>query len=150
MNLALCFEKGRGVPLDRAEAERLYQLAARSVSAHALASASMYILDDVLTGSPHGMAPAVMRDPIHDAVYGLNLAARLGDRAAAEHLAMLAGRRDVTSVCCVGCGAARKLKTCSKCCVAHFCDKECSTRMWPAHKASCKVWHKDSGGRADD
>jgi TPR repeat protein len=40
VNLGLCYEKGRGVPLDRAEAERLYQFAARSVSAHALTSAS--------------------------------------------------------------------------------------------------------------
>jgi transcriptional regulator GlxA family with amidase domain len=85
-----------------------------------------------------------------DAVYHLNLAARLGDRAAAEYLALLAGRRDVTSACCVGCGASRKLKLCNKCRIALFCDMECTLRMWPAHKASCKAWRKDSGGKAQD
>jgi TPR repeat protein len=146
VNLGLCHEKGRGVPLDRAEAERLYQLTARSgsSSAHAPTSACICTLDGILAGLPHGMAPAETFKLIRDAVYSLNLAARLGDSAAAEHLAMLAGRRDVTSACCVGCGASRKLKTCSKCRVARFCDMECTARMWPAHKASCKAWRKDS------
>jgi hypothetical protein len=53
----------------------------------------MVILDDILTGTPRGIAPAVALDPIRDAVYDLNLAARLGDSAAAEHLASLAGSR---------------------------------------------------------
>jgi hypothetical protein len=44
----------------------------------------------------------------------------------------------------------RKLKTCSKCRVARFCDMECTVRMWPVHKASCKAWRKDSGGKAQD
>jgi TPR repeat protein len=149
-NLGLCFEKGRGVPLDRAEAERLYQLAARSGSAHARTSASIGILDDASVGASHGMAPAVALERIREAVYGLNLAARLRDSTAAEDLASLAGRRDMTSACCVGCGASRKLKTCSKCRVASFCDMECTARMWPAHKASCKAWRKDSGGQAEN
>jgi hypothetical protein len=70
-------------------------------------------------------------------VYELNLAARGGHVAAAQQLEALAGRRDVVSASCVGCGAVRKLKTCSKCRVARFCDTECTARMWPAHKASC-------------
>jgi transcriptional regulator GlxA family with amidase domain len=86
------------------------------------------------------MAPAVALELTHDAVDSLNLAARLGNSAAAEHLASLAGTREVTSACCVRCGASRKLKLCSKCRVAHFCDIECIARMWPAHKASCKAW----------
>jgi TPR repeat protein len=152
LNLGLCFEKGRGVPLDRAEAERLYQLTAHSGSAHTLTPASIPTLDIAIDGPPHGMAPAVALECIRDAVYDLNLVARLGDSAAAEHLASLAGRRDVTSVCCVGCGASRKLKVCSKCRVARLCDMECTVRMWPAHKASCKAWRNDatSGGKADE
>jgi TPR repeat protein len=139
-SLGLCFEKGRGVPLDSAEAERLCQVAARSGSAHVLTS--------LLIAISHGMAPAVSLEDTCDAVCRLNIAARLGDGAAAEHLATLAGRRDMMSACCVGCGASRKLKTCSKCCVARFCDMECTARMWPAHKASCKAWRKDSAGQA--
>jgi TPR repeat protein len=153
LSLGLCCEKGRGVPLDRAEAERLYQLVVQSGSAHAvraLTSASVGTLDGAVTGPSRGMAPAIAIQLTRDAVYDLNLAARLGDSTATEHLATLAGRRDVTSACCVGCGASRKLKTCSKCRVAHFCDMVCTARMWPAHKASCKVWRKDSGGQAED
>jgi hypothetical protein len=78
------------------------------------------------------------------AVYQLNLAARLGHVAAAQQLEALAGRRDVVTAFCVGCGAVRKLKTCSKCCIARFCDMECSARMWPAHKARCKAWRAES------
>jgi hypothetical protein len=95
------------------------------------------------------MAPAVALERTRDAVYDLNLAARLGNSAAAEHIASLAGRRDVTSACCVGCGASRKLKTCSKCSVARFWDMECTARMWPAHKASCKAWRKEGLHMAD-
>jgi hypothetical protein len=65
--------------------------------------------------------------------------------AAAQQLEALAGRREVVSACCVGCGAVRKLKTCSKCRVARFfCDMECTARMWPAHKASCKAWRAEA------
>jgi TPR repeat protein len=149
-NLGLCFEKGRRVPLDRAEAERLYQLAARSGSAHARTNAFISYLDDAIDGPPHGVAPALALDLTRDAVYELNLAARLGDSAAAEHLASLAGKRNTTSACCVSCGASRNLKTCSKCRVARFCNTECTARMWPAHKASCKAWRKDSSGQAED
>jgi hypothetical protein len=141
------------VPLDRAEAERLYQLAVRSGAAHAahaLTRASIGTLDGAVTGLSRGVAPAVAIQLTRDAVYGLNLAVRGGEIAAAEHLATLTGRRDVTSACCVGCGASRKLKTCSKCSVALFCDMECTTRMWPAHKASCKAWRKDPSGQAED
>jgi hypothetical protein len=63
---------------------------------------------------------------IRHAVYGLNLAARHGHIAAAKQLEALAGRRDVVVACCVGCGAVRKLETCSKCCIARFCDMECA------------------------
>jgi hypothetical protein len=79
-------------------------------------------------------------------VYQLNLAARLGHVTAAQQLEALAGRCNIVSACCVGCGTVRKLKTCSKCRVARFCDKECTARMWPAHKASCKAWRAESAG----
>jgi hypothetical protein len=86
------------------------------------------------------MAPAVALELTRDAVYGLNFAARLGDGAVAAHLVLLARTRNVTSVCCVGYGASRKLKLCSKRRVTRFYDMECTAHMWPAHKASCKAW----------
>jgi TPR repeat protein len=38
-----------------------------------------------------------------------------------------------------GHGIARKLKTCSKCRVARFCDMECTAHMCPAHMASSEL-----------
>jgi hypothetical protein len=92
--------------------------------------------------------PAAARARIQFVVYHLNLTARRGDAFADEGLKLLAHRRDVVSACCVGCGAVRKLKTCSRCRIARFCDAECTARMWPAHKASCKAWRAESAGPA--
>jgi hypothetical protein len=92
---------------------------------------------------------AVARARIQIAVYHLNISARQGHAAADEELKSLVGRRNVLSACCVGCGAVRKLKTCSKCRVARFCDMECTARMWPAHKASCKAWCAEFAADAD-
>jgi hypothetical protein len=148
-SLGLCFEKGRGVPRsDLAEVKRLYALAAAggTVGKTAFDKAMDVLPADFLApGVPSAAAQARTRH----AVYQLNLAARLWHVAAAQQLEPLAGRRDVVSACCVGCGAVRKLKTCSKCRVARFCDLECTTRMWPAHQASCKAsrktWRAEQG-----
>jgi hypothetical protein len=128
---------------DPAEAARLYALAAGGGTTGKTAfDEAMAVLSDnsLAPGVPSAAALARTRH----AVYSLNLAARLGNVAARQQLKALAGRRDVVSACCRGCGAVRKLKTCFKCCVARFCDRVCSARMWPAHKASCKAWRAES------
>jgi hypothetical protein len=56
----------------------------------------------------------------------------------------IACSREVAAVCCLGCGARRKLKTCAKCHVARFCGSECVARAWPAHKPNCKSWRADA------
>jgi TPR repeat protein len=113
-SLGLCFEKGKGVPRsDPAEAARLYALAAkRGLSGKTTYDKAMALLPDnsLAPGVPSAAALARTRQ----AVYQLNLAARFGYEAAAQQLEALAGRRDVVSACCVGCGAVRQLKTCSK------------------------------------
>jgi TPR repeat protein len=145
-SLGLCFEKGRGVVrIDPAEAARLYALAAEgSTAGETIFDEAMSILPDDRLAPDMPSAAALART--RHAVYRLNLAARLGHLAAAQELEALAGRRDVVVACCVGCGAVRKLKTCSSCRVARFCDMECTARMWLAHKASCKAWRVQSGG----
>jgi hypothetical protein len=143
-SLGLCFEKGRGVPRnDPAKAARLYALAAEGgASGGVVFDEAMALLPDqcLAPDVPSAAARACTRH----AVYQLNLAARLGHVAAVQQLEALADRRDIVSACCVGCGAVRKLKTCSNCRVARFCDMECTERMWPAHKASCKAWRAES------
>jgi hypothetical protein len=63
-----------------------------------------------------------------------------GDADAQGALAELAGRREFASACCMACGGCHKLKTCSKCKVAKFCDTACTARAWPAHRPHCKAW----------
>jgi hypothetical protein len=92
-------------------------------------------------------AAAVVR--MRHSIYLLNLAARLGHAAAADQLNALASKRGAVSACCVGCGAVRKLKVCGKCRVARFCDTECTKRMWPAHKASCRAWAAERAKSGD-
>jgi len=78
------------------------------------------------------------------AVSDLALAARLGHAGAVEKLASISSRREVVSACCLGCGATRELRLCSRCRVAAFCDGDCVRRMWPAHKPCYKEW-RDEG-----
>jgi hypothetical protein len=52
----------------------------------------------------------------------------------------MSGERLVASICCMGCGASHKLKTCSKCKVARFCSAACQQRTWAEHKPHCKRW----------
>jgi TPR repeat protein len=145
-SLRLCFEKGRRVPnSDPVKAARLYALAAEGGTSSMTAyDQTMNMLPDNRR-APDVPSPAALARTRY-AVNLLNLAARFGHVAAAQQLESLAGRRDVVSTCCVGCGEVRKLNTCSKCCIARFCDRECSARMWPAHKASCKAWRAEAAG----
>jgi hypothetical protein len=126
-------------------AARLYALAAEGGTSRKEAFAEAMAIVPGQSLAPDVPSAAALARTRY-AVYGLNLAARLGHEAAALQLNVLAGRRDVVSDCCVGCGAVRKLKACSKCRVARFCDKECTARMWQAHKASCKAWRADVAG----
>ena len=63
-----------------------------------------------------------------------------GNGAARDELATLAAERAYVSVCCSGCGATRKLKTCARCQVARFCGRECVKKAWAEHKPHCTRW----------
>jgi uncharacterized metal-binding protein len=82
--------------------------------------------------------------PLQMAVRVLALAGRLGHEGAVAKLASIASRREVASVCCLGCGATRKLLSCGKCGVAKFCDRECQAQTWLlTHMPSCKQWREE-------
>jgi hypothetical protein len=72
------------------------------------------------------------------------LAVAQDNAVAREGLATLARERAYVSVCCMGCGATRKLKTCAKCKVARFCGAECARDAWAEHKPHCKRWEADA------
>jgi hypothetical protein len=75
------------------------------------------------------------------AVSDLALAAKLGHAGVVERLASIASMREVVSACCLGCGATRVLRLCTRCRVAMFCDGECARRMWPSvHRPVCTRW----------
>jgi hypothetical protein len=40
----------------------------------------------------------------------------------------------------MACGARHALKICTRCKIAKFCNADCATRAWPAHRPHCKAW----------
>ena len=43
-----------------------------------------------------------------------------------------------SKIMCGYCNSSGNLKTCKRCGVAQYCDRECQTKHWPMHKADCK------------
>jgi hypothetical protein len=135
-----------GRRLTRATQERLYQLAKRALPGHSLTCTIIGTLHDVIAGPLYGTtATAVALERICDTVYGLNrpCSTPWGQRQRCSRASRveLAGRLGVTSdigdsACCVGYGATRKLKTCSKCGIVRFCDMNGAPSayvgLWPA------------------
>jgi len=79
-------------------------------------------------------------------VRDLVLASNLGHAAADEELARIAERRDTVSACCLGCGATHRLRKCTACNVAAFCDRGCQVKMWPGHREHCRAWRAEDDG----
>ena len=122
---------------DAVEAVRYYRLAAAQGSAVAQFN----------LGVCFERGEGVAQDAVEAVRYYRLAAAADEDALSAEHRASaLAGceriacDREVAAACCLGCGARRKLKTCSKCKVARFCGAECVARAWPAHQPNCWLW----------
>lgn len=51
--------------------------------------------------------------------------------------------------CAAGCGKPATLR-CSRCLGPQYCSKVCSTRVWPDHKAQCKIGVETRDGRSID
>jgi len=141
--LGVCLEKGRGVAQSEAEATASYAAASELGGADTFFESGVYRLNNI------GEQSAPESFSLQLAVSDLALAARLGHAGAVEKLASISSRREVASVCCMGCGAARKLEQCAACCVASYCDGSCTRRMWPAHKPSCKEWRPQAAPVAE-
>jgi len=120
---------GDGVAQNYAEAARLFRMAA--AQGHAGAQCNLANMHAAGVGVPHDFAEAAR-------LYWL--AAAQGFGGARPALAKLSGERGFVAVCCAGCGATRKLKTCARCQVARFCGPECVRTAWAEHKPHCERW----------
>mmetsp|Transcript_25521 Transcript_25521/g.64842 ORF Transcript_25521/g.64842 Transcript_25521/m.64842 type:complete len:197 (-) Transcript_25521:125-715(-) len=134
--LGLCLEKGRGLTQDAIEA------AARYAEASAIDGAADKLFANGLrhTEEDNDEPDAAQTYGMQLAVREFVLAARLGHSGAIEKLADLSSRREVSSKCCLGCGASRALQFCNGCKVAKFCDSDCQFANWPTHRRSCTQW----------
>ncbi|KAJ1635938.1 hypothetical protein T492DRAFT_862602 [Pavlovales sp. CCMP2436] len=141
--LGMCLEKGRGVAQSEAEAAASYAAASE------LGGADTLFADGVRHFNEVGKRSAPESFKLQLAVNDLALAARLGHAGAVEKLASISSRGELVSACCLGCGATRELRLCSRCRVAAFCDGDCTRRMWPAHKPCCKQWQADAAATED-
>ena len=135
-NLGRCYSRGEGVAQDSAEAVRYYRLAAEQGDADAQFN----------LGVCYQLGEGVAQDWA-EAVRCYRQAAAQAGELSSEQLAEITaacGRiacdREVAAACCLGCGARRKLKRCSKCKIARFCGAECVALAWPAHQPNCRLW----------
>jgi TPR repeat protein len=136
--LGVCLEKGRRVAQSEAEAAARYAEASELGGAATLFEYGAANLDAI------GERSAPEAFTLQLAVSDLALAARLEHAGAAEKLAPVASRRELVSACCLGCGATRVLRLCTRCRVAKFCDGECTRRIWPVHRPVCTQWQDDA------
>jgi len=142
--LGVCLEKGRGVAQSEAEAAASY------IAATELGGADALFVSGVQHFKRIGERSAPESFTLQVAVSELALAARLGHMGAVEKVASISSRREVVFACCLGCGATRELRLCSRCRVTAFCDGDYTRHMWPAHKPCCKQWQADSAAAMEN
>jgi len=137
--LGWCYAEGRGVPKNDRESARWRRLAADQGHAPAYLALGAVLIE--------GIPDAVPADPCKGAnLLALYAQTEIGEFGASglnpalEVLRSHADNRDVVASCCIGCGATRGLKQCTRCHVARFCGSECVRKVWPAHKGKCKQW----------
>jgi len=150
-NYAMASLHGIRVPQDHREGARYHRLAADQGFAPSMLALGARLVDD-----QNVPADESTLDP---ALAGVRAGAKLLARAAqsegaesARHrlqalelLRSHADKREVVSVCCIGCGATEGLKQCTRCHVARFCGSACMRQMWPIHTQCCKEWQDEQG-----
>ena len=139
-NLGMSYAHGtEGVEQDWAKAVRFYRLAAEQ--GYAAAQCNLGVCYERGEGVAQDWAEAVRYYRQAAAQAGVLSSERLAEISAACD--RIACDREVAAACCLGCGARRKLKKCSKCKVARLCGAECVARAWPAHQPNCRLWRDD-------
>jgi hypothetical protein len=134
-NLGFIYASGNSVAQDFVEAARLWRLAVAQGDAGAQCNLAFLYFNGNSVAQDFVEAARLWR-----------LAAAQGAADAHAGLARLASERAYISVCCMGCGATHKLKTCGKCNVARFCGAECQRRAHAEHKPHCKRWEAEAAG----
>lgn len=136
LNYGFLLSTGEGVERrDEAAAEKYYHAAAQRGLPQA-----QFILGKRLASS-HAA------DTRSEGARWLGLAAKAGEPNALAELETHVADPAVVRLVCVGCGQVDGLQPCSECGVAHYCSRPCLSRVWTAHRASCREWrlHPPSG-----
>jgi len=137
--MGLIFMRGLDVAHDEVAAARMLQLAAdqgHSAAQCELAECLMHgygVPQDTRTALRWMCASS--KQGSEDA--RANLCKYLEDE---DVLALFASDRELSWMCCPGCGETRKLRVCSGCKVARFCTPACIKHTWKVHKPHCKAW----------
>ncbi|KAJ1638667.1 hypothetical protein T492DRAFT_900054 [Pavlovales sp. CCMP2436] len=149
-NLALFYlHVNGGLPKDHDVGVRYHRLAAdQNFAPSLLALGSMLFDDEHILANEHALEPALA-----NAREGARLLARAVQSTNPNHetyrlqalelLRSHANKREVVSVCCIGCGATKGLKQCTRCHVASFCGSACMRLSWRAAQAA--RWAEQGG-----
>ncbi|KAJ1622380.1 hypothetical protein T492DRAFT_885318, partial [Pavlovales sp. CCMP2436] len=157
-SLAQLYLHGAGsLSKDHDEGVRYHRLAAdQNFPPSQLALGSMLIDDEHIPADECALEPALV-----NARAGARLLARAAQSTgpsfppsrrlqALELLRSHADKREVVSVCCIGCGATEGLKQCKRCHVACFCGSACIRLSWRAHKQCCARLAEQGYSKQDD
>jgi len=148
-NIAQAYLHAEGVSQDFGEGARYHRLAADQGYAPSMLALGARLLDN--------QDVPVNERTLEPALAGVRAGAKLLARAAqsegaesARHrlqalelLRSHADKREVVSVCCIGCGATEGLKQCTRCHVARFSGSACMRLSWRAHKECCARWAEE-------
>ncbi|KAJ1636474.1 hypothetical protein T492DRAFT_959196 [Pavlovales sp. CCMP2436] len=140
-----CLHGAGGLPQDYGEGIRYHRLAADNGHPDSLLALGAMLIDD-----EHVPADVRALDPA-DPREGARLLARAAQSTdpnfdpslrlqALELLRSHADKREVVSVCCIGCGTTEGLKQCTRCHTARFCGSACMQLSWRVHKQCCARW----------
>ena len=135
---------GPGVPVDPLKEKIWTDRVAANIFANPekQVSLGLSMIEDVIKLPVD--TPERKRNLVKEGAVLIGKVAQTGDRFALESLKKHLGNRTVVQACCTGCGkihtAQERLLVCGKCSVARFCGRDCIVRMWPDHKAQCRIW----------
>mmetsp|Transcript_40603 Transcript_40603/g.100350 ORF Transcript_40603/g.100350 Transcript_40603/m.100350 type:complete len:258 (+) Transcript_40603:176-949(+) len=145
-NYAMACRHGEGVPREHEEGARYHRLAADQGYAPSMLAHGARLVDDQdVPADKRSLEPALagVRTGARLLAHAAHTAPDFEPRFRLQALELLhshADKREVVSVYCIGCGATKGLKQCTRCHVARFCGSACIRLSWLAHKECSARW----------